>query len=407
MAFYIIAVAMLLIAGLIVALPLLRQRHVADRGEQAVEATEKAQLADLERDREQGLIDDRAYEAARKGLEAEFSRTRPQRSGTDNSSGRAHWAALLGGMAVPVLAGLLYFQFGDFQAAVGNQQGAEKQSVEAMVNRLAARLKENPDDLKGWLMLGRSYVVMSRYDDAVNAYGHALDLAGDSNADVLADYAEAMALANPHALTGRAAPLLRRVLVLDPDNAKGLWYGGLMEYQAGDYDKAIANWQKLLAQNPPAGFRRLLADRINQARKAGGKAGPMQTASTPEKSAVAAGGGAGVKVSVSIAPELKSAVKPGDTVFIFAQAGQGGGPPLAVKRLSAGQLPVSLTLSDADSMVPGRNLSSVDKATIVARVSHSGTPLPQSGDLDGKTRVLLKNGSATAPVKVTIDTQVP
>jgi len=225
------------------------------------------------------------------------------------------------------------------------------------------------------VMLGHSYVVMGRYPDALNAFRHAHALAGDGNPDVLAGYAEAITLADPSKFMDQALPLFEKTLKLDPANPQALWYGGLGAYEKGDKHLAVQRWQALLQQNPPPEYRAIIQKSITQA---GGFAGAPQPAASA----------GGIHVQVSLAPALRSQVQPDETLFVFAlPAGEaGGGPPLAARRFQAGELPLDVTLSDQDSPIPGRMLSGQSRVVLIARISRSGTPEQQPGDLVGQVQ---------------------
>ncbi|QKK11208.1 MAG: tetratricopeptide repeat protein [Pseudomonadota bacterium] len=119
-----------------------------------------------------------------------------------------------------------------------------------MVTRLAERMEKNPDDPTGWVMLGRSYLVMERYAEAVQAYAKAYALASDQP-ELLADYAEALSMAAGASMAGRPVELIREALRLDPENTKALWLAGIAAYQ-GERASAVAVWRRLASLLPRA-----------------------------------------------------------------------------------------------------------------------------------------------------------
>lgn len=188
-------------------------------------------------------------------------------------AGRRH-AAIASFVSFAAAAIILYMMFGEPRLLAGlSPPAVERSSIDAMVERLAERLQSDPNDLAGWRLLGRSYVVLGRYEEAAEAYGRVLHLTGPDDAQALADYAEALVLADPSALQGQAAPFFERVRALDPTNVKGLWYGGLIAYERREYAAAIAAWQALLERQPPEEFRAVLERRIEAARQAAGMEG--------------------------------------------------------------------------------------------------------------------------------------
>jgi len=152
------------------------------------------------------------------------------------------------------------------QDAVGPMSSAGSPDVEAMVTNLAARMKDDPENLQGWVMLGRSYFVLGRYDQALEAYSNAMRLGGDGDPDVLASYAEVLVLEDPDALDIEGRPLFERVLEMDPGNAKGLWYGGIAAENADEYPLAVERFQALLALQPPDDFQTVIKERLLQLR---------------------------------------------------------------------------------------------------------------------------------------------
>ena len=175
-------------------------------------------------------------------------------------SGR--WATLLIIPLLPLCAVLLYQQIGSvelidilqqsrtMQSQPPQQAAAPTTSIDEMVDKLAARLEEQPDDMKGWVMLARSYTILKRHSEAMTAYENVLRLGGE-NADLLTDYADAMVMANHGKFTDESGVLLTRALELDPDNLKGLWLAGHWKNQSGEHEEALRYWQQAAAQLPP------------------------------------------------------------------------------------------------------------------------------------------------------------
>lgn len=288
---------------------------------------------------------------------------------------------------LPLTAVALYLVFSNWPWGAAPPAAAADTtppSVEAMVAGLEQRLQTQPDDLQGWLMLGRSYVVMGRFAEGIEAYAAARRLSGDNSAEALTGYAEAAALAGGGELTAEAAGLFERALQLAPGDRKALWYGGLAAAERGDTDIARTRWQKLLDMNPPENMAQLLREQI-----AALGSGP----------AAAETGAALLDVSVTLAPSLRDRVSAGAPLFILARpAGAGSGPPLAVVRRQAGDLPLRVELSDADAMMPGHTLSDHKSVEIVARVALGNTPTAQPGDLYGSAI-----SDLSGPVTIEID----
>ncbi|HEY4443227.1 MAG TPA: tetratricopeptide repeat protein [Steroidobacteraceae bacterium] len=266
--------------------------------------------------------------------------------------------------------------------------------VAAMVAKLEKRLQDQPNDLTGWLMLGRSYLTLDRLDDAVVAFDHAYQL-DPKNADAAMGLGEAMSLRAGGDITPRAAQLFEEALGLAPGNPKALLYGGFAAAVRGDRALARTRWQALKDLHPPPQIVQMLDARIAELGPAAGSsagaagtadAAPAGTSASPAGTSASQGAlnGADVTVSISIAPALKSRLVSEAPLFVFAREPGSQGPPLAAKRLTSSAIGSQIHLSPADSMLPGRVLAKGQQVSITARVSFSGRPMPAEGDLYGE-----------------------
>ncbi len=283
------------------------------------------------------------------------------------------------------------------QAPPGHGGDAASASMDEVTRTLEAKLKQTPNDLEGWRMLARTYIVTNRPQDAIGAYEKALAIAGDSDASLKLDLAEAMILTEDPALQGKAREIVDASLAADANNQKALWYSGVMAYRANDNETAKARWSKLLEQNPPPEIRQIIEQQLSSL----GVAVPAAAAAAPSVPAAGAtadtqGGpapaGRTIHVNVSIDPALKAKVAPGAVLFVSAREPGIPGPPLAAVRLTADELPTTVVLSDANSMVEGRNLSAVNDVEVIARIALSGAVMSASGDLTGSA--IQKKGGA-------------
>jgi cytochrome c-type biogenesis protein CcmH len=239
------------------------------------------QYQELEADLKNGLIAQEQYQQEKDELERRLLddvKTAGTDSSTPSLAARKFGYGL--GAAIPIAAVALYFVIGTRSAlspsatasqmpTAANQQGdaRSQQQMEANVAKLAERLQQNPNDAQGWLMLGRSYMVLERYPDAAKAYERATAL-NDKDAGAWVDYAEALAMANDRQLAGKPTEALDRALQLDPKNQKALDLAGSAAYQAGDYQKAIDYWQQLLKLLPPGSEElKTITDQIAKAKE--------------------------------------------------------------------------------------------------------------------------------------------
>lgn len=286
-------------------------------------------------------------------------------------------------------------------------------SMDEVVTQLEERLRNNPGDLEGWRMLGRSYLVSNRFDQAVSAYEKASALTGGKNPEIELDLAEALVLTEKPEAQAKAKGIIDAALAADEGNQKALWYSGVMAARAGDDQTAKARFTRLLESDPPPQIREIL---VAQLEKLGA---PVASATPPAgMGGMAAGAGAGsgatpaaagatgrtIRIAVSLDPALSARLKPGTPVFVSAREAGIPGPPIAAVRISSDELPTTVVLSDANSMIEGRTLSSVDEVQVVARVAFGGTPMQASGDLVGESR----HGKGAAPeLGLVIDKVVP
>lgn len=331
---------------------------------------------------------------------------------------RAVPAAVAVLVALPLLASAFYGATSNFPwdnpeavAAAGGDHAQGSGSMDEVTAQLEARLRQNPGDAEGWRMLGRTYLVSGRADDAVAAYERASAVTGGNDAAVELDLAEALVLTDQPANVTRAKGMLDAALAADASNQKALWYAGLLAARGGDAEAAKASWTKLLEQNPPEEIREILVNQLQQlgaevpqeaSTGAGAAMGGM--GATGEAPAAGSASGRTLRLAVSVAPELASRLEPGTPVFVSAREAGIPGPPLAAVRLSSDELPTTVILSDANSMIEGRNLSSVNEVQVVARVAFGGTAVTTSGDLVGEAR---HAKGAPADLDIVIDKVTP
>lgn len=372
----------------------------------------KERLRELETDLQNGVLSQDQFEQARAELQRNLLR---DVEGDDEAPSTKQPPRLLGAaaaaVAIPALAIALYLTFGDLRsvrvspqalAQSGQQQATDMHSIEQMVQQLRDKLQRDPGNVEGWLLLARSYMSQQHYGEAAMAYARAYGLRpGDGQ--LMADYAEALALANGSRLDGQPTDLAARALKLDPDNPKALWLSGMAAMQRGERNVAVAYLQRLQKLLPPGSEgARLVASYLAQG-TAGGAAPPEPN--RPPPPATAAASGAKLEVKVALDPSLAARADPKDTVFIYAQAPQGPRMPLAIVRQQVEALPATVTLDDSMAMTPAMTLSRFEKVVIGARISKSGNATPQSGDLEGRSGVIALDG--TKSVSVIINRVVP
>jgi cytochrome c-type biogenesis protein CcmH len=381
----------------------------------------KAQLAELEADLNSRRIDQAQYLAAREDLERELladlsDSTAGAGASVKVRSGR--WAALVLMLLIPGVTIGLYQVIGTQEIIPLLAKGAPQpaptpgppgaHSLEEMVERLAERLIQDPENAEGWMMLGRSYTSLQRFVDAAAAYATAHRLVGD-NPGLLADYADALVMANDREFTDQAGALLLKALDTEPRNVKALWLAGHWKSQQEDYAGAVDYWQRAAAQLPPDGEdARVIARQISQARERLAP-GVVVEAPAPDReatsSAPAAAADKAISVSVSLDPQVAAGAAAEDTVFIFARAVSGPRMPLAIVRKQVSDLPLTVTLDDSTAMAPSMKLSNFAEVAVGARISKSGTAMPQSGDLQGLVTPVVPG--AAGVIELNIDSRIP
>lgn len=403
--FWIIAALLTLLALAVLLWPLLKRNDM--KNSVAAEALNVAvyrdQLRELEADRAAGTLTEDNYQRARLELERRMlDDVDQQQHATPQTAGRL--SAWLVAAAVPLLAVGVYFVVGNPRALSpvelprDTSKGVTAQQVEAMVAKLSERMKQNPDDPQGWAMLGRSYAVMNRFDDAAAAYAQAAKRAPDSP-HVLTDFADALAMSRGQSLQGEPEALVLRALKLDPNHNKALALAGSAALERNDAANAIKHWEKLVSLVPAdSEMARDIKASINEARAMTTKAGkPAAKPVAQEASAK------GVSGTVTLVPALKAKAKPDDVVFVFARAAEGSRMPLAILKRKVSELPLKFTLDDSMAMSPAAKISTTPQVIIGARISKSGEAMPRAGDLQGASAPVKNDASGVA---VVIDTEV-
>jgi cytochrome c-type biogenesis protein CcmH len=291
------------------------------------------------------------------------------------------------GAAVPLLAAALYFAVGNPESLRprADPHAFDLQQLETLVERLAAKMRENPDEPEGWRLLGRSYAALNRFPEAVDAYAKAL-ARKPRDPDLLADMADVLAMSRQERLQGEPEKLVLRALEIDPEHLKALALAGTAAFERKDYARAERYWRRMLP---------LVA--------AGSEDEKQIRGSIEEARSLAGSPARAVQGKVSLSKKLAAQAAPDDVVFIFARAAEGPPMPLAVKRARVRDLPLEFALDDSMAMAPGMNLSAHARVVIGARISKSGTATPQAGDLQGLSAPVANDARG---VSVVIDSLV-
>jgi cytochrome c-type biogenesis protein CcmH len=329
----------------------------------------------------------------------------------------------------------------------GEAGSAQVGSVEAATLKLAERLNAKGGTSADWLLLAQGYDFMGRGDEARQAREHAVPATGSNaatppvvsaagnqllaeaekyriahdypravdaykrlvrmhamTADAWANYADAIASGNGGKLSGAPADFLAEALRLDPDHPKALWLQASLLHEQRRYTEAVAVWQHLAAILPAGSSdAKIIAANIDEAQRLSGSAATpaaIPPAVPAAASPPAEAKGAQISGEVDLDPALRSKASPSSTLFVFAKAADSPGPPLAVVRASVGQWPVKFSLNDSQAMLPQRKLSDFRRVIVEARISQSGQPLSQRGDLQGRSGAL--DPKSDKPIRVVI-----
>jgi cytochrome c-type biogenesis protein CcmH len=442
MTIFVLGAAVLLAVGVSFLLwPLLRGRVAVGGRDRAVVSVYRDQLRELSADRASGAINEEQFEIGRRELERRLLDEIGQPAPAAHVSRRIGLtAAALGGFVV-VVPIAMYLVLGRPEAigsapapsqaseaegqGGGDKAGGDKAAphpitpaqVQAMIDKLAKALEQNPGDAEGWAMLARSYAFVRNFPEAVKAFEKATSLL-PNDSHLLADYADALAMTQERRLAGAPMKLIQRALAIDPKDVKALALAGSDAFDRKDYASAVSYWDRAVKAGPPdPQFAKQLEAGLAEARQLAGMPAappeaaapkaPSQAAREPEGApmpAAAAPSGATVKGRVELSASLVGKASPNDTLFVFARAAQGPRMPLALMKRTVKDLPLEFALDDSMAMMPNLKLSNFSSVVIGARVSKAGDAMPASGDLQGFSQPV-KVGSAGVDVR--IDQVVP
>ncbi|MDP1535752.1 MAG: c-type cytochrome biogenesis protein CcmI [Burkholderiales bacterium] len=409
--FALFSAALIAAALLFVLLPLLRRpASTQDVSTDRVNINiYRDQLRELDEDLAAATIDQARHAEARAELERRLldDTTADSKPGVSPAPRAGKLTAAIFAATLPLAATGLYLMVGTPeglkpQQVAGAGHEITPQQIEQMVEKLAARLKASPEDGEGWVMLGRTYAMLDRFNESAAAYGEAARrVPGD--AQLLVDYADVLAMAQGRRLAGEPEKLVQRALAIDPENPKALALAGSAAFEQKQYATAILHWQKLVAALPPnSEIANAVQGSIAEARSLGGGSAKPEIAK-PAPAQQSAPALAKVSGSVQLSAALQARVAPNDSVYIFARAANGPPAPLAVLRKRVADLPVQFVLDESMAMAPDMNLSRFDTVIVGARISKSGMATRQPGDFEGYSATI-KVG--TTGVTVVVDNEV-
>lgn len=405
--------ALLIIVALIIILPsLLAKEPQADLDRQKINrAVFEKKLKELEHDRERDLIDQEQFEIANADLQRTLiDDLADQKELVLKKSSKTLPLIVL--FAVPVTAVLVYINIDNgldslaegFDAEMQAQQPGQMPSVEEAIASLEQKIKQDPDNLDSWLMLGKSYLISESFDKSVSAYAKANEITKGANPNVLVAFGEAQVLAANQKFDEHSKSFFTKALQIDPRHERGLWYAGLAALQFEEYKSAVGYWETLMQQIPSdqEQVKSTLQVYLNDAKqKAGIEITNGAGISTGDKAKnLAANENSSIIVTVTLSDAVQNKIVSSDTLFIYARALSGPKMPLALVKMTAGDLPATVTLDDSVSMLANMTLSSMEQVEVIARISKSGQAIMQSGDVFGSIRPVSTNQSEKVEVVI-------
>lgn len=382
-----------LLAVAFVLVPVYRGRQIENDIQPDVDRRElnitiyQERLAELDAERDGGNLDQENYDSLKLELERNLlqdvddtvaSSGKPVRVTRQSIITAFLLAALIPAMGLAIYS--KYGRSGDLAVAMNRPAdpfNGRQPTVEEAITALQERLKEEPENPQGWYLLANTFMSMQNFTAAADGYGKALQYLPEDApqyAGVNGQYAQALFFANNGKMNPQIRSEVDKTLSIDPFDVTALGLLGIESYESGDYRAAMEFWRKGLT-NATTAQADSLKSGITSARDkliAAGETVP----DLPELAEVK------LELAVSLSSELQSRVTPEMTVFIFARP-VGGRMPLAAKRVTVADLPLNIVLDDSLSMSPQAKLSGAETVEIVARISASGQPTPQPGDLSG------------------------
>lgn len=416
--FWIAATVLIIIALAFVLFPVLFQRADAraraDIRNQNLMAY-RTRMKELDDEFEAGILDEDNYRQLKEELAGsmlddvpESEQPRPAVPGRKSAIA----VALVSVLVLPGAAYYLYQQWGAMDRVeqyVAMQQmqqtdaGRQEQMAE-LVGQLRDRLEAAPDNPDGWAMLGQSYMRLEQYQEAAWAFRQLAKVVEDNDqaeSVALGLSAQALFFDSQGAMTEAVTEAIRKARALNPDEVNALGLLGINAFSQQNYREAIEYWERIVTVAPDHPQIASIRGGISEAYNRLGE-------TPPEAQAPADAGGPGVTVEVSLADAFRGQVPADTTLFVFArEAANPNGPPLAVARLTAGDLPTTLRLDDGSSMSPQAKISSADEVLVTARLSRSGSVSARAGDWQGSVaEPIVVSGDDSDPVRLVIDQQL-
>lgn len=397
--FWFIVAGMLLLALTILIWPFVRNKSLiqVDASGRNVNIA-RQQLKELKLQLQDGLLNQVQFDAQYVELLISFRNDLETDTLAPTEISRGRWVIPLLFIFIPLVSLALYVNLADpdvFQKVAMQEQKQNKTAeVRDMISKIIERLKQNPDDMQGWLMLGRAYLFIQDFNQAEQVFAK-LYLLQPENVEVMVNYADILAMTHNGQLSGKAAQLIEKALILAPDNNDVLWMAGMLKVEQGEVLRATDYFKKLAAQLPADSValqevEKMLAD--------------IKSKQAAAEDRPAAANPLRILVNVELDKQWSDSVSANQTVFIYAQALSGPKMPLAIVRKQVADLPLTVELNDSMAMQANLHLSDFAQVKIIARISKTGNAMTQSGDVLGSSELNLSQPDLS--VHVTINQEV-
>ncbi|MFW5443153.1 MAG: c-type cytochrome biogenesis protein CcmI [Methylococcaceae bacterium] len=401
--YWVVVFALIAIAYFIIIPPLWKQRKIKGAySDQRNINIAQERVKDLNNQLKAETLTQEQYKEQYDELELSLSDDLGIQKNTEIQSSQGRWVVPVIALLIPLISVPSYFVLGEPDALIKAQvkpatakNKNTASDINTMVAGLVQRLKDDPNNADGWLMLGRSYKYLKKYPLAVNSFEKAYALSGDQP-ELMLHYADTLVLANGR-FTDKSSELVFKALEKLPNNIPALWLAGMAKAEQKDVPQAMQYWRKLeTLLQPGSGPYKQLQSLMAEAL--------AETPALGEQKQSDSGAMPGINVEVSIAESIKSQIQPTDTVFIYAKALTGPPMPLAILKKQVSDLPLSVILNDAMAMMPAMKLSNFDQIKVVARISKSGSAMKQKGDFVGS--IELPKRTDKSSVVIVIEQQI-
>ncbi|SFR49704.1 cytochrome c-type biogenesis protein CcmH [Marinobacter daqiaonensis] len=384
----------------------------------------RSRMAELESEYEQGILDEQNFRMLKEELAGsmldDVGDEKPLEVTADelrlDHRRRSTWAVVIVAALLLSLGSVaMYQQWGaldrveqyqamrDIEASGGDRMA----QMEQLTSQLAQRLEAQPDNPDGWAMLGRSYMRMERYPQAARAFERLAEVVEEDNASAVAWglAAQAWFFHSEGAMTEQVTGAMKKARELNPDEVNSLGLLGIHAFEQRNFEDAIRYWERIIEVAPDHPQLASIRQGVARAYEALGMDAPENLQASP--SAPEDLSDKGVNVRVVLDEAFRGQVPPDTTVFVYARDPDTQSAPLAVARARAGELPLELRLDDRLAMAPQFRISGADEVILAARISPSGSAMPQPGDYQGVRQepVPVISGDSD-PVVLTIDQQL-